>query len=174
MAVNVSAIQFQDEAFLEGLFAILSETGLDPRLLELEVTESVLMKRAESTASVLQTLRGRGVQVSVDDFGTGYSNLGYLLKFPLDALKIDQSFVRQITTTPYETGIVSAIVSMGRSLKLRVIAEGIETSEELAFLQTHNCHEGQGYYFSRPVVLQQFAKLLGTWISIGNAMGLVT
>ena len=98
MAVNVSAMEFRDENFLEGLFAILGETGLDPRSLELELTESVLMKRAESTASILQTLRERGVQVAVDDFGTGYSSLSYLRKFPVDALKIDQSFVRQIST----------------------------------------------------------------------------
>ena len=98
MAVNVSAMEFRDENFLEGLFAILSETGLDPRSLELELTESVLMKHAESTASILQALRERGVQVAVDDFGTGYSSLSYLRKFPIDALKIDQSFVRQITT----------------------------------------------------------------------------
>ena len=159
MAVKVSAIQFRDENFLEGLFTILSETGLDPRLLELELTESVLMKRVESTASILQTLRERGVQVAVDDFGTGYSSLSYLYKFPLDALKIEQSFVRQITTTPDETTVVSAMISMGRSLKLRVVAEGVETPEELAFLQARECDEAQGYYFSHPVPAQQFARL---------------
>ena len=160
MAVKVSAIQFRDENFLEGLFTILSETGLDPRLLELELTESVLMKRVESTASILQTLRERGVQVAVDDFGTGYSSLNYLYKFPLDALKIEQSFVRQITTTPDETTVVSAMISMGRSLKLRVVAEGVETPEVLAFLQARECDEAQGYYFSHPVPAQQFARLL--------------
>jgi diguanylate cyclase (GGDEF)-like protein/PAS domain S-box-containing protein len=160
MAVKVSAIQFRDENFLEGLFTILSETGLDPRLLELELTESVLMKRVESTASILQTLRERGVQVAVDDFGTGYSSLSYLYKFPLDALKIDQSFVRQMTTTPDETTVVSAMISMGRSLKLRVVAEGVETPEELAFLHARECDEAQGYYFSHPVAAQQFARLL--------------
>ena len=100
MAVNISAMEFRDENFLEGVFAILKETGLDPRSLELELTESVLMKHAESTESILKTLRARGVQVAVDDFGTGYSSLSYLRKFPIDALKIDQSFVRQITTAP--------------------------------------------------------------------------
>ena len=164
MAVNISAMEFRDEHFLEGVFAILNETGLDPRSLELELTESVLMKRAESTESILKTLRARGVQVAVDDFGTGYSSLSYLRKFPIDALKIDQSFVRQITTAPDETTIVTAIISMGRSLKLRVIAEGVETHEELAFLQAHQCDEAQGYYFSRPVPPQQFAKLLETGI----------
>ena len=164
MAVNISAMEFRDENFLEGVFAILRETGLDPGSLELELTESVLMKRAESTASILQTLRAKGVQLAVDDFGTGYSSLSYLRKFPIDALKIDQSFVRQITTVPDETTIVTAIISMGRSLKLRVVAEGVETREELAFLQAHQCDEAQGYYFSRPVLPQQFAKLLRTGI----------
>jgi EAL domain-containing protein (putative c-di-GMP-specific phosphodiesterase class I) len=160
MAVNISAIEFRDVHFLEGVFAILEETGLDPSSLELELTESVLMKHADSTESILKALRARGVQVAVDDFGTGYSSLSYLRKFPIDALKIDQSFVRQITAAPADTTIVTAVISMGRSLNLRVIAEGVETQQELTFLQAHQCDEAQGYYFSRPVVAQQFAKLL--------------
>src|SRR6202167_1744763 len=165
MAVNISAMEFRDEHFLEGVFAVLKDTGLDPRSLELELTESVLMKRAESTESILKTLRARGVQVAVDDFGTGYSSLSYLRKFPIDALKIDQSFVRQITTAPDETTIVTAVISMGRSLKLRVVAEGVETQEELAFLQAHQCDEAQGYFFSRPLPPERFARLLATGIS---------
>jgi diguanylate cyclase (GGDEF)-like protein/PAS domain S-box-containing protein len=164
MAVNISAMEFRDANFLEGIFTICKDTGLDPRSLELELTESVLMKRAESAASVLQTLRTSGVRVAVDDFGTGYSSLSYLRKFPIDALKIDQSFVRQITTTPDETTIVAAIISMARSLGLRVVAEGVETQEELAFLRANQCDEAQGYYFSRPVVAQEFARLLETGI----------
>ena len=164
MAVNISAMEFRDENFLEGVFAILKDTGLDPRSLELELTESVLMKRAESTESILRKLRARGVQLAVDDFGTGYSSLSYLRKFPIDALKIDQSFVRQITSAPDDTTIVTAVISMGRSLKLRVVAEGVETQRELEFLQAHQCDEAQGYYFSRPVVAEQFAKLLKTGI----------
>jgi CHASE3 domain sensor protein len=144
----------------------LLDTGLDPRALELELTESVLMKRAESAATVLQTLRASGVQLAIDDFGTGYSSLSYLRKFPIDALKIDQSFVRQITTAPGETTIVTAVIGMGRSLKLRVVAEGVETQEELAFLQARHCDEAQGYYFSRPVLPQQFAKLLETGVAV--------
>jgi EAL domain-containing protein (putative c-di-GMP-specific phosphodiesterase class I) len=159
MAVNVSAIEFRQESFLENLFAILAETGLDPRFLELELTESVLMKRAEFTASVLQAVRERGVQVALDDFGTGYSSLSYLRKFPVDALKIDQSFVRQISSGD-DTTIVTAVIGMARSLKLRVVAEGVETPEEADFLRTHECDEAQGYYFSRPVPPQQFAGLL--------------
>jgi diguanylate cyclase (GGDEF)-like protein/PAS domain S-box-containing protein len=164
MAVNISAMEFRDENFLEGVFAILKDTGLDPRSLELELTESVLMKRAESTESILRKLRARGVQLAVDDFGTGYSSLSYLRKFPIDALKIDQSFVRQITTAPDETTIVTAVISMGRSLNLRVVAEGVETQEELKFLQAHQCDEAQGYYFSRPVLPHVFAQLLKSGI----------
>ena len=160
MAVNISAMEFRDDHFLEGVFAILRETGLDPRSLELELTEGVLMKRAESTETILETLRASGVRLAIDDFGTGYSSLSYLRKFPIDALKIDQSFIRQITTAPDDTTIVTAMISMGRSLKLRVVAEGVETQEELAFLQTHQCDEAQGYYFSRPVPPDQFASLL--------------
>jgi diguanylate cyclase (GGDEF)-like protein/PAS domain S-box-containing protein len=162
MAVNISAMDFLNEKFLEGIFANLQETGLDPRSLELELTESVLMKHAGTAESSLKALRARGVHLAVDDFGTGYSSLSYLRRFPVDALKIDQSFVRQITTTPEETSIVAAVISMGRSLKLRVIAEGVETQDELAFLQAHHCDEAQGYYFSRPVPPQQFAQLLKT------------
>jgi diguanylate cyclase (GGDEF)-like protein/PAS domain S-box-containing protein len=160
IAVNVSAVQFRNENFLEDLFATLTETRLDPKYLELELTESVLMKHTELAASILTILRGKGVQVSVDDFGTGYSSLSYLQKFPLDALKIDQSFVRWITTNPNEATLVSAIIRMGQSLHLRVIAEGVETAEDLAFLKAHDCDEAQGYYFSRPVPAEQFAKLL--------------
>ena len=163
MAVNVSASQFRYESFLQDLFAVLSETGMDPRYLELELTESVLMKRAELTASILSTLRERGVRVAVDDFGTGYSSLSYLRKFPLDAIKIDQSFVRQITTISGETAIVMAIISMGRSLNLRVIAEGVETQDQLEFLKVHQCDEAQGYYFSRPIPPEQLVKLLESW-----------
>jgi diguanylate cyclase (GGDEF)-like protein/PAS domain S-box-containing protein len=152
MDVNISAMEFRDEDFLDGAFRILQETGLDPKLLELELTESVLMKRAESTEAILKILRASGVQLAVDDFGTGYSSLSYLRKFPIDALKIDQSFIRQITTAPDETTIVTAVISMGRSLRLRVVAEGVESHEELAFLQARQCDEAQGYYFSRPVL----------------------
>jgi diguanylate cyclase (GGDEF)-like protein len=160
MAVNISALQFRKSNFLEDVYAALIETGLDPKYLELELTESALMTRTESTASILSTLRGVGVRVAADDFGTGYSSLSYIRKFPLDALKIDQSFIRQITTIPDETTIVRAIISMGRSLDLRVIAEGVETQDQLDFLRAHGCDEAQGYFFSRPVPAEQFAALL--------------
>jgi EAL domain-containing protein (putative c-di-GMP-specific phosphodiesterase class I) len=118
------------------------------------------MKHAESAASILHTLRQRGVQVALDDFGTGYSSLSYLRKFPIDELKIDQSFVSQIDIAGDDASIVTAVISMARSLKLRVVAEGVETLEEVDFLRTHECDEAQGYYFSRPVPPQQFAGLL--------------
>ena len=160
MAVNVSAMEFRDESFLERLYAIMGETGMDPRSLELELTESVLMKHAEVTASVLQALRKMGVQIAIDDFGTGYSSLSYLLKFPINSLKIDQSFVRQIGNGRDDMAIVTAVIAMAKSLRLRVVAEGVETKKELEFLRAHNCDEAQGFYFSRPVLPQQFLKLL--------------
>jgi diguanylate cyclase (GGDEF)-like protein/PAS domain S-box-containing protein len=160
MAVNISAMEFRDDQFLEGVFAILKHTRLDPKFLQLELTESVLIKQAESTQTILRSLRARGVQVALDDFGTGYSSLSYLRKFPIDVLKIDQSFVHQISTSPEEAAIVAAIIAMGQSLKLRLVAEGVETQEELNFLKAHQCDEAQGYYFSRPLPPEQFAKML--------------
>jgi diguanylate cyclase (GGDEF)-like protein/PAS domain S-box-containing protein len=165
MAVNVSAMEFGGEKFLQGLSAILAETGLDPRHLELELTESLLMKHAESTEKILKVLGERGVRLAIDDFGTGYSSLSYLQKFPLDTLKIDQSFVREIGIASDKASIVAAVISMARSLKLRVIAEGVETPEELAFLRAHHCDEAQGFYFSRPIQALQFARLLATGIT---------
>lgn len=162
MAVNVSAMEFRNEGFLEGVYKILEETKLDPKSLELELTESVLMKQAESTASILHSLRAKGVQLAVDDFGKGYSSLSYLRKFPVNAIKIDQSFVRQIDCNPDERTIVSAVISMGKSLKLRVVAEGVENHAQVVFLQAQQCDEAQGYYFSRPVPPEQFARLLET------------
>ena len=164
MAVNVSAKEFRGESFLKQLREVLDETGLAPSLLELELTESVLMKHAESAASILRTVRESGVQVAVDDFGTGYSSLSYLRKFPIDALKIDQSFVGRIGKTDDDASIVTAVIGMARSLKLRVVAEGVETLEQSIFLQAHACDEAQGYYFSRPVPAEQFATLLRTGI----------
>jgi EAL domain-containing protein (putative c-di-GMP-specific phosphodiesterase class I) len=164
MAVNVSAGSFQKEDFFAKLLATLGETGVNPRSLVLELTEGVLIKHMESVVVTLQSLKESGVQVAVDDFGTGYSSLGYLSKFPLDVLKIDQSFVRQISAAGEGTAIVAAVIGMAQGLKLRVIAEGVETLEELVFLRAHHCEEAQGYYFSRPVTSQQFADLLRTGI----------
>jgi diguanylate cyclase (GGDEF)-like protein/PAS domain S-box-containing protein len=160
VSVNVSAIEFRDEGFVEGVRAILSETGLEARYLDLELTESVLMGDVQSTAYVLQALKKTGVHLAVDDFGTGYSSLSYLRQFPIDVLKIDQSFVHQISSDAHDSAIVCAIIDMGKNLKQRVIAEGIETQEQLTFLRARRCAEGQGYLFSRPVAADQFAHLL--------------
>jgi diguanylate cyclase (GGDEF)-like protein len=160
MSVNVSALQFLSEDFLKTLLAILDETGLAPNFLNIELTETGLMERARFGMPTLLALRERGVRVSVDDFGTGYSSLSYLGRLKVDSLKIDQSFVREITAPMGDTTIVSAIISMGRSLKLRVIAEGVESAADVAFLIAQNCDDGQGYYFGRPVCPEQFAQML--------------
>jgi diguanylate cyclase (GGDEF)-like protein/PAS domain S-box-containing protein len=162
MAVNVSALEFRDTHFGEGVLKALDDTGLEPRYLQLELTEGVLMRSADSTESVLNTLKARGVQVAIDDFGTGYSSLSYLTRFPIDTLKIDRSFVHQITTSKRDTSIVTAIIGMGRSLKMTVVAEGVETQEQAEFLRAHYCDQAQGYYFSRPIVAEEFAQLLRT------------
>ncbi len=160
ISVNVSASEFRDKGFVAGVRTILSETGLEARYLELELTEGVLMDEAAPTAAVLQELKTMGVHLAVDDFGTGYSSLSYLRQFPVDVLKIDQSFVHQITADVDDSSIVGAIINMGRSMKHLVIAEGIETEGQRNFLQSHHCAEGQGYLFSRPVAAAQFARLL--------------
>jgi diguanylate cyclase (GGDEF)-like protein/PAS domain S-box-containing protein len=166
MAVNVSATELRDETYVQRLFATLSRTGMEPSALELELTESVLMKHAHSAAIILQALRRTGVQVALDDFGTGYSSLSYLRDFPIDSLKIDQSFVSEVTSAEEDTSIVTAVISMARSLGLRVVAEGVETREQLRFLQAHACDEAQGYYFSRPVPADRFADLLRLGIGV--------
>jgi len=159
MAVNVSAVEFRNKGFVEGVRNILSETGLESHYLELELTERVLMEDVESTASVLPELKSMGIRLAVDDFGTGYSSLSYLRKFPIDVLKIDQSFVQQITADTDDSSIVTAIISMGKSLKHLVVAEGIETQEQRAYLLAEGCAEGQGYLFSRPLPAAAFARL---------------
>jgi diguanylate cyclase (GGDEF)-like protein/PAS domain S-box-containing protein len=160
IAVNVSPIEFRDSGFVENVRTTLSETGLEARYLELELTEGVLMADAQSTDSLLQELKTMGIHLAVDDFGTGYSSLSYLRQFPIDVLKIDQCFVQQITSNSGDSPIVTAIISMGKSLKHIVVAEGIETREQRAYLQTQSCAEGQGYFFSRPLAAAQFAHLL--------------
>jgi EAL domain-containing protein (putative c-di-GMP-specific phosphodiesterase class I) len=160
MGVNVSSVQFRNEDFLEDLFAALRESGLKPSSLQIELTESALMENPHVAAATLQTLREAGVQVAVDDFGTGYSSLSYLQKFPLDVLKIDKSFIRRVTADTDQMTIVSAIIGMGKKLNLRVIAEGVEATETIAFLKDQQCDEAQGFYFSQPVPAEQFAKLI--------------
>jgi len=161
IAINVSSVEFHGKDFLPGVRAILTDTGLDPHHLIFELTESGLMHDTEQTTEILQTLKDLGAQIAIDDFGTGYSSLSYLWRFPIDELKIDQSFVRAINGDAGKA-IVSAVIAMGASLKQRVVAEGIETRKQLAFLQSHHCAAGQGYYFGRPVAAEEFAALLET------------
>jgi diguanylate cyclase (GGDEF)-like protein/PAS domain S-box-containing protein len=161
IAINISAVELRAKDFVAGVRAILAETGLQPHYLELELTETFLMQDSDSTAAVLEALKDMGVQLALDDFGTGYSSLSYLRRFPIDSLKIDQSFVCDLTTDADDASIVTAMIGMGKSLQMRVVAEGVQTSEQLAFLQRHGCPEGQGYYFSRPVAAGEFARLLG-------------
>jgi diguanylate cyclase (GGDEF)-like protein len=160
IAVNVSACEFRAPGFLEGVRDVLGETGLDPARLELELTEGVLMRNAESSFAILRDLKDLGVQLVVDDFGTGYSSLSYLKNFPIDVLKIDQSFVRDLVSPQDKGIIVKAVIGMSRSLNLKVVAEGVETQEQCQFLRELKCDEGQGFYFSRPLAGEQFARLL--------------
>jgi diguanylate cyclase (GGDEF)-like protein/PAS domain S-box-containing protein len=159
VAVNISALEFRRSDFVAAVQSILLETGIEPHRLELEITESVLMRNALSSAAILHELKNMGVQLAVDDFGTGYSSLSYLRQFPIDILKIDQSFIRDIGS-PSGNGIVSAVIAMGASLRQRVIAEGVEDNVQLDFLKLRNCDGGQGYLFSRPLDAQQYQDLL--------------
>jgi len=160
ISVNVSAIDFRQHDFVEGITQILRESGLDPTLLELEITESVLMQSVDTTVMTLKAIKALGVRLAIDDFGTGYSSLSYLRRFPIDVLKIDQSFVRGLSTDSNDAALVSAIISLGKSLNLDIIAEGVETLEQLDFLRAHHCEEGQGYFFSKAIPAQDFARLL--------------
>lgn len=163
VAVNISALEFRRKDFVDSVESALRVTGLDPHNLQLEITESVLMRDAQASATILQQLKTLGVQLAVDDFGTGYSSLSYLSQFPIDVLKIDRSFVQDIHNS--NGIIVSAVIAMGNSLKKRVIAEGIEETAQLEFLRNHHCSEGQGFLFSHPVSAQNFANLLRSGIS---------
>jgi diguanylate cyclase (GGDEF)-like protein len=165
IAVNTSALEFRAEDFPEYLRATLEESRLEPRYLELELAESILMRNAASADSVLHALADLGIALAVDDFGTGFSSLSYLRQFPISTLKIDQSFVNQISSNPDDATIVSTAICMGKSLKRRVVAEGVETPEQAAFLLAQDCDEGQGHFFGRPVGAEAFAALLQTGVS---------
>ena len=160
MSVNVSAIDFRQRGFVEGIEQVLKQTGLDPSLLELEITEGVLMQNVDATVTALNRIKAMGVRLAIDDFGTGYSSLSYLRRFPIDVLKIDQSFIRGLSRDINDAALVSAIISLGKSLKLTIIAEGVETLEQLDFLKAHQCEEGQGYYFSKAVAPDDFVHYL--------------
>jgi diguanylate cyclase (GGDEF)-like protein/PAS domain S-box-containing protein len=159
MAVNVSTVELRDKNFVARLLAVLQETGVEPGCLELELTETFLMQDSASTAVVLRALKETGVQLALDDFGTGYSSLSHLRHFPIDTLKIDQGFVRNLASNADDASIVSALISMGRNLRMRVVAEGVETPEQTAFLQMQQCPEAQGFWFSPAVTAEAFSKL---------------
>ena len=160
VAVNISARQFREKGLLQVVANILAESGLDPAQLELEVTESVIMHDAQHVIATLQAFRDMGVRLSVDDFGTGYSSLSYLKRFPVDRLKIDQSFVRDVITDADDAAIAQAVITLGHTMNLRVIAEGVETPEQLAFLRANQCDEMQGYLFGKPMPAHELGKLL--------------
>ncbi len=160
VAVNLSGRQFQQLDLVESMARILKETGLDPQWLEIEITESIAMQNADYTNVVLRSLKGMGVRVALDDFGTGYSSLSYLKKFPIDTLKIDQSFVRDLTSDSNDAAIANAIIVLAHSLKLKVIAEGVEMKEQEAFLREHHCDIIQGFLFSVPLAPPALESLI--------------
>jgi EAL domain-containing protein (putative c-di-GMP-specific phosphodiesterase class I) len=160
VAVNVSAVQFRQEDFCNLIRKVLHETGLAPQYLELELTESLLLANADVTLSVLQELKAMGLTLAIDDFGTGYSSFSYLRQFRVSKLKIDRSFVRDVAVNPDDAAITSGIISMAKSLNLKVIAEGVETEAQMSFLRAHQCDEIQGYYFSKPLPVDKVADKL--------------
>jgi diguanylate cyclase (GGDEF)-like protein/PAS domain S-box-containing protein len=160
VAVNISARQFSDESLLNDIAAALQESGVEGRLLELEITEGMVMHKVERAVGVLTAIKQLGVRIAIDDFGTGYSSLAQIKRFPIDTLKIDRSFIRELEEDSGDRGITEAIIAMGRTLSLTVVAEGVETSGQLALLREHACDQMQGYHFSKPIPPDQFAELL--------------
>ncbi|MEO7157248.1 MAG: GGDEF domain-containing phosphodiesterase, partial [Vicinamibacterales bacterium] len=160
ITVNVSALQFRTAGFLEDILGFLKEMALSPRYLELELTESALMVDTATTTSLLEVLKRNGLVLKVDDFGTGPSSLSYLQHCPVDVLKIDQSFIADIHPEPGSSTIVRAVIAMGKSLGCRIVAEGVETKQQFAFLRSENCDEGQGFHFSPAVDAAAFGRML--------------
>jgi EAL domain-containing protein (putative c-di-GMP-specific phosphodiesterase class I) len=160
VAVNLSARQFADENLLADVTSILKETGMNAAFLELEITESMIMHNVDKAVQTLTKLKTLGIRLSIDDFGTGYSSLSNLKRFPIDTLKIDRSFIRDLPGDSEDKAITRAIIAMGKSLNMTLIAEGVETQEQAEFLRAHACDQFQGYYFSRPVDKDKFAELL--------------
>jgi diguanylate cyclase (GGDEF)-like protein len=158
LAVNISAVELRSPEFVGGVQGILGDTGFDPKWLEFELTETYLMQDSKSTSLVLSAIKELGVQLALDDFGTGYSSLSYMRRFPIDTLKVDHSFVRDLAMDASDASVVSAVINMGRSLHMRVVAEGVEAMDQLSFLREHGCNEAQGYYFSPPMKPSDFAE----------------
>jgi diguanylate cyclase (GGDEF)-like protein len=160
VSVNISSVQFRQPDLFEVVARTLVETGLEPRFLELELTESLLMQNPEDVVVLLERLSAHGVYLSIDDFGTGYSSLSYLRRFPIDALKIDRAFIRELTTNPDDAAIATSIILMGKALRLNVVAEGVETRSQLSFLRVMKCQEAQGYLFSPPLPAADIERLM--------------
>ncbi|HYW19043.1 MAG TPA: EAL domain-containing protein [Nodularia sp. (in: cyanobacteria)] len=172
ISVNLSARQFEQPNLVQVVSQILDETGMDPAYLELEVTESFLMTNINTSIKILQELRELGISLALDDFGTGYSSLNYLKRFPVNMLKIDRSFIQDVISNPDSAAVTDAIIVLAKNLKLNITAEGIETQEQLHYLQKHGCDEGQGFYFSRPEPAETIAQMLknGEW-GVGKKQG---
>ncbi len=162
VAVNISALQFQAGNLNDLVRRTLQDTGLPPQYLELEITEGIVMKEAESNIVTLGSLKEMGVLLSIDDFGTGYSSLSYLNRFPVDSLKIDKSFISDITENPGSAAITRTIITMSDSFGLNVVAEGVETAEQYAFLKKNGCDEIQGYYFTKPLSAEEFSEYVAS------------
>jgi predicted signal transduction protein with EAL and GGDEF domain len=160
IAVNLSPVELRDRDFIAHVRQVLAESAVDPNMLEFELTETFLMQDSSSTAVVLRALKDLGVRIALDDFGTGYSSLSHLKGFPIDTLKIDRAFVNEVTTNDGDASIIRAVITLGNSLHIRVIAEGVETAAQLAALQDFGCPEGQGYYFSRAVPTDEIEPAL--------------
>ncbi|MGA8539692.1 MAG: bifunctional diguanylate cyclase/phosphodiesterase, partial [Terriglobales bacterium] len=169
VAVNVSAVQFRQEGFREFIRKVLNETGLASQYLELELTESLLLSNADVRFLVLQDLKAMGLKLAIDDFGTGYSSFSYLKHFPVSKLKIDRSFVSDVAVNPDDAAITAAIISMAKSLNLKVIAEGVETEAQMSFLRAHHCDEIQGYYFSKPLSADDVFDILRGTLGPGQS-----
>jgi EAL domain-containing protein (putative c-di-GMP-specific phosphodiesterase class I) len=163
---------FRERAFAASLADILRDTGLPPSLLELEITESAVMQHSDTTLATLAELSAMGIQLAVDDFGTGYSSLAYLKRFPIDKLKIDQSFVRDIPGDANDSAIVQAIISLGRTLDLRVVAEGVETEAQREFLVSHGCDDVQGYLYCRPCDGSEIERIFSVSTEVGARVGM--
>jgi diguanylate cyclase (GGDEF)-like protein len=171
IAVNISARQFHDRDLAQTVIRIVEETGLSPKYLELELTESSIMQNAEFAARMLNRLKSMGINISIDDFGTGFSSLASLKRLPIDALKIDQSFVREATSDPDDAALVMAIITLAHNLRLKVVAEGVETEDQLRFLQLLRCDEIQGYFFSKPLPADTLVALFDPQINTDSIHG---
>jgi EAL domain-containing protein (putative c-di-GMP-specific phosphodiesterase class I) len=160
VCVNVSARQFKEKSLISRVVSALQDSGLEAQYLELELTESLVMQDVEQAVATMRELQSLGVQLSIDDFGTGYSSLAALKTFPVARLKIDKSFINDLPNDENDKAVASAVISLGQKLNLRVIAEGVETDDQVAFLRQNNCDEMQGYHFSKPVPAVDIEKML--------------